>query len=95
MAKKLYKAPKHFTGHIVTTKTHFGTTSDMVVDHSLLVVDGNPVVIAENSVLCKDDSGYYVTLKTMVNSGLADPNRHSNPNNRINATEPEKETSSS
>ena len=95
MAKKLYKAPKHSTGHAVTTKTHFGTTSDMVVDHSLLLVDGKPIEISNDNVLCKDDIGYYLTLKKMVDSGLADPNRHSNFKSRVTVSEPEKETSSS
>ena len=34
MAKKHYKAPLHQTGTTITTKTHFGSTSDMVIDHS-------------------------------------------------------------
>lgn len=94
MAKKLYKAPKHSTGHVVTTKTHFGTTSDMVVDHSSLLIDNKPIEFSDKSVLCKDDAGYYITEKNMVDSGLADPNRHSNVKNRVNAIE-KQETASS
>jgi hypothetical protein len=95
MAKNYYKAPKHSTGHAVTTKTHFGSTGDMVVDHSTLEFDGKPIALSETSVLCKDDLGYYITNKTMVNSGLADPNRYANAKSRVEASEPKKEESSS
>jgi len=95
MAKNYYKAPKHSTGHVVTTKTHFGSTADMVVDHSILQLDGKPIQLSETSVLCKDDLGYYITSKTMINSGLADPNRYANTDSRVAASELQKEESSS
>lgn len=84
---KHYKAPKHSTGHAVTTKTHFGSTGDMVVDHSILQFDGKPIELSETSVLCKDDLGYYITNKSTINNGLADPNRYANDKNRVVATE--------
>lgn len=87
MAKKLYKAPKHITGHTVTTKTHFGSTSDMVV-----TLDN--IKLSENEVICKDDSGYYITLRNRIDSGLADPNRYANSSKRIVIEEPSKEVSS-
>lgn len=94
MAKKYYKAPLHQTGTQVTTKTHFGSTSDMIVDHSSYTVDGNPVEIKDNEVVCKDDKGFYITLKSRVDSGLADPNRYANQKSRILLSEKtEKESS--
>jgi hypothetical protein len=91
MAKKLYKAPKHFTGHAVTTKTHFGSTADMVVDHSAF----KNITINEGQVLCKDDSGYYITLLNRINDGLADPNRYANISQRIIVEEEQTEEVSS
>lgn len=83
MAKNYYKAPKHTTGRIISTKTHFGTTSDMVVDMTQVVASGEPINIHENEVLCKDDDGLYITSKYMVDSGLADPNRYANDRSRV------------
>lgn len=82
MAKYIYKAPKHITGSTVTTKTHFGTTADMVVDHSNIAFENNPT-IEDNQVVCKDDNGYYITFKNRVDSGLADPNRYNNTKSRL------------
>lgn len=89
MAKKFYKAPKHFTGHSITTKTHFGSHAEMVVDHESLKVSVN-----ENNVLCKDDQGYYITSKNRLDDGLADPNRYANSSQRV-VIEDVKEVSSS
>lgn len=82
MAKYIYKAPKHITGSAVTTKTHFGSTSDMVIDHTSMAFENNPTIL-DNQVVCKDDNGFYITFKHMIDSGLADPNRYANPKNRI------------
>jgi hypothetical protein len=99
MAKKHYKAPVHQTGTSITTKTHFGSTSDMVVDHNQYkyVEDGRPVVLNEKlgAILCKDDKGFYMTFKNYIDSGLADPNRYSNKFMRINIVKIEENTSSS
>lgn len=89
MAKKYYKAPVHQTGTSITTKTHFGSTGDMVVDHSSYKISLN-----DNQVLCKDDRGFYVTCKTRIDSGLADPNRYANISARVYGLE-EVENSSS
>lgn len=86
MAKKYYKAPVHQTGHSITTKTHFGSTADMVVDHNQYVLDNNPITLQDNQIICKDDLGFYVTLKSRINSGLADPNRYAN-NSRLSISE--------
>jgi hypothetical protein len=91
MAKKLYKAPKHFTGHVVTTKTHFGSTADMVVDHS----NFKNITLNDGQVLCKDDIGHYITLLNRINNGLADPNRYANKSQRIEIQEEKVEEVSS
>lgn len=81
MAKKYYKAPVHQTGTTVTTKTHFGSTPEMVVDHTKY----KNVSLGEHDVLCKDDVGFYITPKTRIGSGLADPNRYANAKARVHA----------
>lgn len=78
MAKKLYKPPKHFTGSIITTKTHFGSHAEMVVDLSKANIKVNP-----DEVVCMDDRGYYVTNKSRIDNGLADPNRYTD-SKRVN-----------
>ena len=72
MAKKYYKAPKHFTGRTITTKTPYGTDSSMVVTDDKII---SQVTLSDNTVLCKDDIGYYITFKNRVDSGMADPLR--------------------
>lgn len=90
MAKKYYKAPVHQTGTVITTKTHFGTTGDMVVDHTKYKVS-----ISDNEALCKDDMGFYITIKNRIDSGIADPNRYANNSARVqNLEEVEENTSS-
>ena len=83
MAKKYYKAPTHQTGTVVTTKTHFGSTSDMIIDHSKYLFAGNPVNLQDNEVICKDDRGFYLTSKNRIDSGLADPNRYAHQTARL------------
>ena len=82
MAKKHYKAPKHSTGRVITTKTPFGSDPTMVVDHSNF-----DIVISNGQVLCKDDDGYYVTYSSRVGTGLADPNRYGVPASRVEVKE--------
>lgn len=89
MAKKYYKAPLHQTGSVVTTKTFFGSTSDMIIDHTKYknVETNSDILIAENEVICKDDKGFYITLKNRIDSNLADPNRYANSSCRLNLVE--------
>jgi hypothetical protein len=88
MAKKIYKPRLHETGTVITTKTPYGSTSDMLIDpNNYTLEDGNPVTVAENEVICKDDRGFYITFKNRVDSKLADPNRYANPKNRLNLVE--------
>jgi hypothetical protein len=79
MAKKYYKAPVHQTGTSVTTKTHFGSDSSMVVDLS----EFKSIQISDNQVVCKDDIGFYITDKFRIDSKLADPNRYASTKSRI------------
>jgi hypothetical protein len=83
MAKKYYKAPLHQTGTIVTTKTHFGSTGDMVIDNTKYNLNNEPLNIGEDQVICKDDRGFYITNKNRIDSGLADPNRYANSSCRL------------
>jgi hypothetical protein len=83
MAKKYYKPPIHQVGTAVTTKTHFGSSSDMIIDHSKYTVDNSLVDVKDNEIVCKDDKGFYVTYKNRIDSGLADPNRYANSKFRI------------
>jgi hypothetical protein len=98
MAKKYYKAPVHQTGTIITTKTHFGSTSDMIVDHTKYkyIKDNGPIIINDSVgiVVCKDDKGFYMTLKNRIDSGLADPNRYANSHMRLDIIEAEENVSS-
>jgi hypothetical protein len=87
MAKKLFKPRTHDTGRIITTKTAFGSTSDMVVDTNKYLLNNEPVILAENEIVCQDDIGFYLTFKNRINSGIADPNRYANIKNRLDLKE--------
>ena len=56
---------RHVTGTSVTTKSLFGSHSEMIVEQ-----------LEDDLVVCEDDRGRYVTNMKMVDSGLADPNRY-------------------
>lgn len=79
MAKKHYKAPLHQTGTTITTRTAFGSDSDMIVDLSSY----KPISIGNDQVVCRDDRGFYITQKNRIDTGLADPNRYANTKSRI------------
>lgn len=73
MTRQIKTGKKHETGRTISTKTPYGTTSDMVVtDEEVL----SKVSVADYCVLVKDDDGYYITPKNRVDSGLADPFRY-------------------
>jgi len=74
MARQLASRVKHDTGRRITTKTPYGTTSDMVVadEDKLSSID-----IPNGVTLVKDDIGYYFTPTNRVDNNLADPNRYS------------------
>jgi hypothetical protein len=77
MAK--YRSPSkgHETGKQVTTKSWFGSHDDMVVDPVDFGSGGAAVTLKDNEVICQDDRGYYTTLTSRLDDGLADPNRYS------------------
>ena len=79
MAKHI-KLPKHQTGRSVTTKTPYGSTSDMIVES---VAEFKDLQLNDSQVVFQDDDGYYVTERSRIDSGRADPNRYANPESRI------------
>lgn len=84
MAKKIYKPRSHETGTVITTKTAFGSTSDMIIDINLYdVVDSQTIGLQPNEVICKDDKGFYITTKDRIDTKIADPNRYANEKNRV------------
>lgn len=73
MARKVFKPRKHESGRVITTKTPYGITSDMVVtDESIL----SQLSIEDRQVLVHDDSGYFIVPRDRVNDGLACPLRY-------------------
>ena len=84
MTRQIRTGKKHETGRTITTKTPYGTTSEMVVtDENLRGLFSLDV----SQVLVKDDEGYYYTSVSRVDSGLADPNRYnSSLRDQINFT---------
>ena len=66
MANRYYKAPQHNTGQTITTKSHFGSHSNMIIDHTAL--SGININISKDEVVCRDDSGYYVTNKNRIDN---------------------------
>lgn len=71
---KYIKLPKHQSGRIITTKTPYGSTSDMIVNDEEIL---KKISLDSDSILLKDDEGYYITLKSRIDTGLSDPNRYS------------------
>jgi hypothetical protein len=84
MAKKIFKPRSHETGTIITTKTAYGSTSDMIVD---LNNYQETLSLNENEVVCKDDRGFYITVKNRIDNKTADPNRYANEKARVTLTE--------
>lgn len=86
MAKRFLKPRLHETGTVITTKTAFGSTSDMIVDINDYISDP-AIVLEDNQVICKDDRGFYITSKNRIDNRTADPNRYANEKARITLTE--------
>jgi hypothetical protein len=83
---KYRAAPKGYdAGKIITTKSPYGSHEDMVIDPAVFgrQLNGLPSVFGmdENQVFCQDDKGYYLTEKSRLDNGLADPNRYSERRN--------------
>jgi hypothetical protein len=79
MARK-FNIPKHVVGRNISTKTAFGSHSDMIVSCEDPAIQS--LKIDDNQIICKDDTGYYITEKNRIDSGLADPNRYASINAR-------------
>lgn len=62
----------HDSGRVITTPSFFGSHNKMVVSSDLFEAE-----LKENEVVCKDDDGYYITVKNRLDTNLADPNRYS------------------
>ena len=73
MAKNFIKPRKHETGRIITTKTPYGITSDMVVTDEAVLAKVN---VPEYCVLVNDDMGYFIVNRERVDDGLACPFRY-------------------
>ena len=58
------RGSRHVTGNTITTKSWFGSHAEMIVEDR-----------EDGTVVCEDNKGKYVTTMSMVDSGLADPNR--------------------
>ena len=77
---KYRAAPKGYdAGSVVTTKSHYGSHADMVVEPEELEPSDELYLahLHHSEVVCKDDIGYYVTDKDRLDNGLSDPNRYS------------------
>ena len=77
---KAFKTPKHTTGRIISTKTPYGSTSDMIVKDEQIL---SKVTVANNCVLLQDDDGFYITNKDRIDNGLSDPLRYCESFRRI------------
>jgi hypothetical protein len=79
---KYRAAPKGYdAGSVITTKSPYGSHTDMVVELEELQsagIDtfGMDAISDLNMVVCKDDKGYYITHKDRLDNGLADPARY-------------------
>lgn len=60
----------HDTTRELAGKSPFGSHASMISEEETL-----KLVNKEKFVICKDEKGLYVTEKTYLDSGLADPNR--------------------
>ena len=56
------------------TPSEFGSHSSMVVED----YDKNQLQPKKNEVVCQDGHGFYITLKSRLDTKLSDPNRYSN-----------------
>ena len=55
---------RHVTGNTITTKSWFGSHSEMVVEE-----------LEDGKVICEDDNGRYITFAKRLDNGLTDMRR--------------------
>lgn len=63
---------KHEVGRTITTPSPYGSHTSMVVNH-----EKYNMALSEDEVLCKDDYRFYITKKSRLDNGMADPARYS------------------
>tara|TARA_Y100000310_G_scaffold322437_1_gene381501 strand:- start:425 stop:682 length:258 start_codon:yes stop_codon:yes gene_type:complete len=78
MVKYRAKPKGHETGQVITTKSPYGSHADMVVELEELQLSDLAELrdMEDYETVCKDDGGCYITLKSRLDNGLADPNRY-------------------
>ena len=77
MAKKYRPKVKGYdSGTVITTKTPYGSHAEMVVSPEVFGSGGAAATLRDNEVICQDDRGYYTTLTSKLDDGMADPNRY-------------------
>ena len=79
MVKYRPQSKGYESGREITTKSWFGSHASMVVELEELQL-GDLVELRDMEdyeTVCKDDRGCYITLKSRLDNGLADPNRYS------------------
>ena len=78
MAKYRLPSKGHESGREITTKSWFGSHADMVVELEELQLSDLVELrdMEDYETVCKDDKGCYITLKSRLDNGLADPNRY-------------------
>ena len=76
-----YRTPTkgYEAGNEVTTESWFGSHASMVVELEELQLSDLAELrdMEDYETVCKDDKGCYITLKTRLDNGLADPSRYS------------------
>lgn len=65
---KYKSSKKHVTGVTITTPSQYGSHSSMV--------SNTDYKLDENEVVCEDERGIYITQRSRLDTGLADPNRY-------------------
>jgi len=77
MVKYRAKPKGYETGKVITTKSAYGSHVEMVVEPEELEPSDELYLahLHHSEVVCKDDKGYYITERSRLDNGLADPNR--------------------
>ncbi len=73
-----YPYPSRFGSHKSMVEYDPLNPQESTIDPNILGLLG---VITENRVVCQDENGFYITSRSRLDNGLADPNRY--PSNRL------------
>lgn len=74
--RKTSSSRRHDSSRVITTKSFYGSHSEMIVED----ISEFDISLKDGEIICGDDDGYYVTVKSRVDTGLADPNRYGSHN---------------